>query len=272
MNINNSQEVINFNIKNAIEILNDQYNVWRNHVENGENVLYSLLDGCLDFHNFLVRDSEYQSAFKGMCRFSWHKNTGLTTLIAKTVFGVKNKQTYTYIKALDTALAKGVGADGAISMEQWLKENGGVSGVIRSDGGNSKAEIERAYRIRVAQEAERFGLKEKHGSLFSTDLANMIEHGSTDVVLLAQVDRKTGEFKVKWLSEEASIRNKLWETRGEAIMTTDAYRRNKDAYIEGIRQNNADVAAKICEAFSKITSIKKIERGVTNISKVCVEV
>jgi hypothetical protein len=92
-----------------------------------------------------------------------------------------------------------------------------------------------------------------------------------DVVLLAQVDRNTGEFKVKWLSEEESIRNKLWETRGEAIMMTDAYRRNKDAYIQSIREKNADVAAKICEAFSKITSLKKIEQGVTNISKVCVE-
>lgn len=271
MTSTNSNEVINFNLENAIAILNDKHRAWRAHVENGENILYTLLEECLDFHNFLVRESDYQSAFKGMCRFSWHKNTGLTTLIAKTVFGAKNKQTYTYIKALDAALAKGVGADGAISMEQWLKENGGVSGVIRNDGGNSKAEIERAYRIRIAQEAERFGLKDKYGSLFSTDLANMIEHGSTDVVLLAQVDRKTGEFKVKWLSEEASVRNKLWETRGEAIMTTDAYRRNKDAYIQSIREKNADVAAKICEAFSKITSLKKIEQGVGNISKVCVE-
>lgn len=266
-----SNEIINFNLERSIETLNDKYKEWRSYVENGENVLYSLLGECLEFHNFLVCDSEYQSAFKGMCRFSWHKNTGLTTLIAKTVFGVKNKQTYTYIKALDAALAKGVGADGAISMEQWLKENGGVSGVIRGDGNNSKAEIERAYRIRVAQEAERFGLKDKHGSLLSTDLANMIEHGSTDVVLLAQVDRKTGEFKVKWLSEEVGIRNKLWEIRGEAIMKTDAYRQNKDAYIQSIREKNADVAAKICEAFSKITSLKKIEQGVGNISKVCVE-
>lgn len=267
----NSQEVINFNIEKAISILNDKHKAWRAHVESGENILYSLLEECLDFHNFLVRESDYQSAFKGMCRFSWHKNTGLTTLIAKTVFGVKNKQTYTYIKALDTALAKGVGADGAISMEQWLKENGGVSGVIRGDGGNSKAEIERAYRIRIAQEAERFGFKDKYGAFVSKELVQEIEHGSSDVVLLAKVDRSTGEFTVKWLSEEHAIRNKLWEVRGESMMMTEAYRRNKDAYIQSIREKDADVAAKICEAFSKITSLKKIEQGAGAISKVCVE-
>ncbi|MEY4471765.1 MAG: hypothetical protein RL671_69 [Pseudomonadota bacterium] len=272
MNIENSNEVIKFNIEHTLNGLNEQYNNWRKHVQQGDGMLYTLLGACLDFHNFLVREADYQSAFKGFCNFSWHKNTGLTTLIAKMVFGAKNKQTYTYIKALDAALAKGIGSNGAIGMEQWLKENGGINGVIRVDGGNSKAEVERNYRIRIAQEAEKFELKDKFGSLFSADLAGMIEHGSTDVVLLAQVDRKTGEFKVKWLSEEVSIRNKLWEIRGEAIMTTDAYRRNKDAYIESIREKNAEAAAKICEAFSKITSIKKIEQGVANISKVCVEV
>lgn len=272
MTDNNSNEIINFNLERAIEILNDKHKVWRAHVDSGENILYSLLGECLEFHNFLVRESDYQSAFKGMCRFSWHKNTGLTTLIAKTVFGAKNKQTYTYIKALDAALAKGVGSDGAISMEQWLKENGGVSGVVRGDGGNSKAEIERTYRIRIAQEAERFGLKDKFGSFVSKELAQEIEHGSRDVVLLTEVDPNTGEFRVKWLSEEIGIRNKLWEIRGEAMMTTDAYRRNKDAYIESIREKNAEAAAKICEAFSKISSLKKIEQGAANISKVCVEV
>jgi len=268
----NSNEVIKFNLEHTLDGLRENYGLWRKHVEHGDSILYALLGACLEFHNFLVREADYQSVFKGLCSFSWHKNTGLTTLIAKMVFGAKNKQTYTYIKALDAALAKGIGTAGAMGMEQWLKENGGVSGVIRVDDGNSKAEVERNYRIRIAQNAEQFGLKDKHGSFFSADLANMIEHGSTDVVLLAKVDRNTGEFTVKWLTEEIGIRDKLWEIRGEAIMTTDAYRRNKDAYIEGIRQKNADAAAKICEAFSKITSIKKIERGAANISKVCVEV
>ena len=272
MNDNNSNEIINFNLKHALEILNDKHKVWREYAENGENILYSLISECLEFHNFLVRESEYQSAFKGMCHFSWHKNTGLTTLIAKMVFGAKNKQTYTYIKALDAALAKGIGTAGAVGMEQWLKENGGINGVIRVDGNKSKAEVERNYRVRIAQEAEKFGLKDKYGAFVSMDLVGEIEHGSNDVVLLASVDRKTGEFTVKWLSEEHGLRDKLWEMRGESLMMTDAYRRNKDAYIEGIRQKNADVAAKICDAFSKITSLKKIEQGAASISKVCVEV
>jgi hypothetical protein len=180
---NNSNELIKFNLENTLEGLRENYVTWCKHVEKGESILYALLGTCLDFHNFLVREADYQSAFKGLCSFSWHKNTGLTTLIAKMVFGATNKQAYTYVKALDAALAKGIGSNGAIGMEQWLKENGGINGVIRVDGGNSKSEIERAYRIRIAQNAEQFGLKDKHGSFFSADLANMIEHGSTDVVL-----------------------------------------------------------------------------------------
>ena len=272
MNIENSNEVIKFNIEHTLDGLRENYGHWRKHVEKGDSILYALLGACLEFHNFLVREADYQSVFKGLCSFSWHKNTGLTTLIAKMVFGAKNKQTYTYIKALDAAIAKGIGSNGAIGMEQWLKENGGINGVIRKDGEGSKAEIERVYRIRIAQNADQFGLKDKYGSFVSKELMSEIEHGSSDVVLLAEVDRNTGEFSVKWLSEEHGIRNKLWEIRGESMMATEAYRRNKDAYIESIREKNAEAAAKICEAFSKITSIKKIEQGVANISKVCVEV
>ena len=271
MTKNIPNEVIKFNVENKITGLQEIYENWVKHVDKGDGMLYTLLGACLDFHNFLVRESDCQSVFKGLCRFSWHKNTGLTTLIAKTVFGVSNKQTYMYIKALDKALAKGIGAEGAIGMEQWLKENGGVSGVIRNNSGNSKAEIERDYRIRIAQDSEKFGLMDKHASFVSPELASMIEHGSSDVVVLANVDRKTGQFTVKWLSEQDNIRNMLWELRGEAIMTTEAYRRNKDAYIESIRAKNEEIAAKITEALSKITSIKKIEQGVANINKVCVE-
>jgi hypothetical protein len=271
MTNNISNEVIKFNVEKEINGLQEVYAKLNKHVKQGDRMLYELLAACLEFHNFLVRDQDHQSVFKGLCRFSWHKNTGLTTLIGKTVFGVGNKQTYMYIKALDKALAKGIGTTGAIGMEQWLKENGGVAGVIKNGSGSSKAEVERNYRVRVALDSEMFGLKDKYHSFVLPDLASQIEHGSTDVVLLAKVDSKTGEFKIKWLSEEVGIRNKLWEIRGEAIMTTDAYRRHKDAYIERIRARNAETAAKICEAFSKITSIKKIEQGAANISKVCVE-
>lgn len=272
MNIQDANEVIKFNVEHALSILSDQYGDWLKHVNQGDNMLYALLSGCLDFHNFLVREADYQSVFKGLCNFSWHRNTGLTTLVAKMVFGADNKQVYTYIKALDAALAKGIGAEGAIGMEQWLKENGGVSGVVRKGAGSSKALIEREYRIHVAQRAEQFGLKDKYGSFVSMELANEIEHGSSDVVLLAEIDRKTGAFTVKWLSEEYGLRNKLWELRGEAMMMTEAYHRNKNAYIEGIRKHNAEIAEKICNTLSTVTSVKKIEKGVANISKVCLEV
>lgn len=272
MNIEKSNEIIKFDIGKVLNNLSEQYDDWVKHVKHGDNMLYDILSGCLDFHNFLVREADYQSVFKGLCKFSWHKNTGLTTLVAKVVFGANNKQVYTYIKALDAALAQGIGTEGAVGMAHWLKENGGVSGVIGKDAGSSKAKIEREYCIRIAQNAEQFGLADKHGSFVSMGLANMIEHGSTDVVLLANVDRNTGEFKVKWLTEEVEIRDKLWEIRGAAIMTTPAYERHKDTYIEGIRQKNAVAADKICEALSKITSLKKIKQGNANIGKVCVEI
>lgn len=271
MSIESANEVIKYNIERALNLLSEQYADWVVHVKQGENILYALLSGCLDFHNFLVRESDYQSVFKGLCTFSWHKNTGLTTLVAKMVFGSDNKQVYTYIKALDAALAKGIGAEGAMGMEQWLKENGGVSGVIRKVSGSSKTQIEREYRIRIAQNAEIFGFKDKYGSFVSKELANEIEHGSTDVALLATVDRKTGEFTVKWLSEEFGVREKLWEIRGESMMASDTYRRNKNAYIDIIREKNADMAEKITNALTTITSVKKIDKCVSNLSKVCIE-
>jgi len=270
MEIAKSTEVITYEVKQTITALDASYKAWLEHVKTGEGMLYSLLEECLTFHNFLLTNDEHQTAFKGFCRFNWHKSTPLMTLVAKQVFGHKNKQVYDYIKALNAAFAQGIGADGAMGLAQWLKENGGISGVISANKKPTKAEIERSFRIHVAGNAEQFGLVDRLSSFTSMEMAAAIEHGSGDIVILATVDRHTGKFQPKLISEDVPLRNKLWELRGEAIMETSEYHRNKDAFLEKLRQKNAVTAAKVANAFNKINSPKKTEEHVALISKVCV--
>lgn len=163
-----------------------------------------------------------------------------------------------------------IGADGKMGMAQWLKENGGISGVNSTGSSATKAEIERKFRIHVAGKAEQFGLVDRLGSFTSMEMAAAIEHGSGDIVILATVDRKTGKFQPKLISEDVSLREKLWEMRGAAIMETSEYHRNKDTFLEELRQKNAITAAKVANAFKKISSPKKTEEHVALIGKVCV--
>ncbi len=270
MEIAKSTEVITYEVKETITSLDARYKEWLDHVKAGEGMLYNLLEACLSFHNFLLANDEHQTAFKGLCLFNWHKSTSLMTLVAKQVFGPQNKQVYDYIKALNAAFAKGIGADDAMGMAQWLKENGGISGVISATKKPTKAEIERGFRIHVANNAEQFGLVDRLGSFTCAEMAAAIEHGSGDVVILATVNRQTGEFQPKLISEHVPLRNKLWELRGEAIMETEAYHRTKDAFLAKIRQKNAVYAAEVVNAFKKISSPKKTEEQIGIISKVCV--
>ena len=271
MIVNKTNEMINHEIREKVSHLSDEYKSLTDHNAIGEQKLYKLLEACLEFHYFLVSDSAYQSAFKGMCEFRWHKNTSLTTLIAKAVFG-ENKQVYSYIKALDLALAKRVGVDGSAGMAQWLKQSGGVSGVtkVRVDG--SKAKAERDFRIFVGQNIEIFGLKDKNLAFNCKDLSDHVEHGSQEVAILAKVDTKTGDFNALLLIEEESVMKILWEKRGEGIMTTDAYHRNKDNYLRNLRKTNARYASEVADAMSRITTLKKIAESNIDITKFSEEI
>ncbi len=269
MDIAQSKEVITHNVKQAVDLLTQQYSEWVAHVKAGDGLLYELLEGCLEFHNFLVSKDDYQVAFKGLCLFNWHRSTPLVVLVAKQVFGSRNKQVYDYIKALNAALAKGVGANGGIGMAQWLKENGGISGVVKANGNVSKAQIEREFRIHVAYNAAKFGLKDRLGSFICKEMAAGIVNASQDVVILATVDRKTGEFTPMLLCEDLGIRRTLWEMRGDAIMATPEYHRAKDTYLSDLAKKNAKTAAEVMNAFKKVPSAKKVQEQLDVISKVC---
>lgn len=250
--------------------MDNSYKEWLEHTRTGDGMLYNILEGCLNFHNFLLMNDEHQTAFKGICRFNWHKSTSLLTLVAKQVFGSHNKQVYGYIKALNAALAQGIGTDGTVGMAQWLKQNGGVAGVVRATDKQSKAEIERSYRIHVARNGKEFGLLDRISSFNSPQMAAAIEHGSGDVVILATVNRATGDFQPKFMTEYLPIRHKLWEMYGEAIMSTPNYHKKKDAFIGKIREANSVRAAEIEIAFKKVVPPKKVEEHTTIINNLCV--
>ena len=103
------------------------------------NMLYVLLEECLDFYRFLQKDERYATAFKNICGIKYNAKTKLANMIAQSVFG-KTKQTYAYAKVLMNGYKEEIGTEGNQSMLQWLSENNGINGVIRDGGSDSKAQ------------------------------------------------------------------------------------------------------------------------------------
>lgn len=237
MKMMKSVEVISHEVKETVGKLDQTYSDWVAHKKQGDFLLYDLLEKSLNFHNFLIANEEHQAAFKALCTFNWHKTTSLVTLIAKKIFGPKNKQVYDYVNALNAALKNGIGVNSSIGMAQWLKDNGGISGVTRNGPKASKPNVERQYRIQVGQNASEFGLKPKLGSFKNEKLVKLIEHGSNHVAILAKVDKNTGEFFPLMLSEQISICDELWKIYGEIIMRDPVYEKKKVEYISKIYVN-----------------------------------
>jgi len=238
-------EVLKFDLKSKIDQLSSQYEHWRKHMEEGDKLLYALLDSCLKFHKFLIANENYQTPFKDLCLFHWNRNTSMMTLVAKRVFGPNNKSVYPYIKALNLALQLGIGNEGEPSLSAWLKSNGGIAGVTKPPSNASQAQAERDFRIHLAHNYSQFGLTLQFKPFKSETLANQIQHGSKHIVVLLSYDKKTQEFQTLFMSEHAiRVRNML-EDMGDAIIDTGGYLKHREDYLGSLIKRNSAAAEEL---------------------------
>jgi hypothetical protein len=114
---------------------------WEKHQKIADDMLYYLLEETLSFYRFLKRDDKYEEAFKDICPVRYGKRTTLAQILVESIFG-KGKKTYAYKKAIVKAFDE-LDENEGMGMYQWLVNNGGVNGVIRSVRGvDKKAEDE----------------------------------------------------------------------------------------------------------------------------------
>lgn len=238
---------IKFEIENALEKLHKVHKEWTDLQQLTEKKLYTLLDGCLQLCYLAMSTDEHMSAFKGCCGFKWGRNTKLSVLVAKAVFGADAKQVHSYAKLLEIAIEQKVGKDGNDGMIKWLRDNGGISGITRggsktdniSSGNANFIELERMRTISIGRNFEDYGVSARYKFAVSE---KYLEHFEVnEVVLLCKIDRKNSELAVYWADESADTIDKYYEQIGEEVKNSAEYKRR--AYEKYAERKELEAAA-----------------------------
>ncbi|WP_157809151.1 hypothetical protein [Spiribacter roseus] len=247
-----SNEILTTKVQETLNELQSKHAEWDKQQRYADTLLYTLLEGCLDFYYFLRKDERFESAFKGMCGFKWNSSTTLASLITKSVFGAKAKKGYAYAKALIAAVDNGVGVSGAVGMAQWLKENGGVNGVIRDKAADAAAKAERDYKVWVGKNYERFGVRSKFEPIDAPQIVEMID--DEEFLLLVQRDTQTGKLIPKWYTDAEALREGIYIERGEALMEQSVYFEKRAEVIAELEREEDEATEKVLEALTAVKS------------------
>ena len=247
-----TNEMLTIEVEKTLTDLQNKHAEWDKQQRYADTLLYTLLEGCLDFYYFVRKDDRYESAFKSVCDFKWNGRTTLATLITKAVFGAKAKKGYAYAKALAEAVRSEVGLNGNVGMAQWLKENGGVNGVIRNEKGESKAQAERDYQILVGKNSERFGVKSKVAPIHAPQLAEVI--GDEECVMLVERNGDTDELIVKWMTNSDAIKDSMYEGLGKLTMGKEVYREKRADVMAELEQEGDEATQEVLKALNAVKS------------------
>ncbi|SDU21734.1 hypothetical protein SAMN05216296_2460 [Pseudomonas pohangensis] len=237
-------------IQKTLTDLKLQHKTWNAQLQTAETSLYNLLDGCLDFYYFLRKSESYESAFKSLCYFKWNSTTKLSTLIAKSVFGEENKQHYAYAKAIQKAIENDIGIAGEVSMQQWLKQNGGVNGVIRTNETAIKENILREHLIEVAKKAHDLGFIPKIAKFKNKQLAEIMS--SRECLLLCVVDEKTGDIALKYISTDENLVKLTYEEFGKFIVRSPKYEEGKQKLHDKLELERQKASVEVSSKLGRI--------------------
>lgn len=250
-------------IFNTLKALRDGYDGFVKQQRVAENKLYSVLEGCLDFYYFLQTSDAHSLAFKNMCDFKFKADTKLVLLIAKAVFGKDNKQHYAYAKALENAVELEIGKDDSKTMAEWLRQNGGVNGVIRLTQTSPAADIVEdfgEYVITTRQGYENINKDiREHYSFTNKHLCKAVDSEQRyDCFLYVTVDRSGDQVKIQNFVIGEECVKKMYKLLQKEVGNT--YIKNSKLFGEykKLRQKQAKEAAErtdeVAEHLKKIAN------------------
>ncbi len=257
VDVQKAQEQLVVEVEATLQRLQSQRVTWQKHQTQSDTMLYVLLEGCLEFYYFLREKESDESACKSLCHFKWNTKTKTTMLIAKSVFGDQQKTTNAYARALERAVEMKIGKPNEHSMLAWLQSNGGVNGVIRKEGSTvSASTLEREHRIEVGKNFYRYGVKCKL-KFADESLANSL--GSGDCLILVHTNPTTKQLEIRWVTQEESLVDEMYNQLGESVMKTQAYSKSRTKVAAEMANELADaqevvsselkrIADKVCSA------------------------
>jgi hypothetical protein len=258
--VNTSNDVTN-SVTEAVQKLKSEYEIWQRHQKDSDNMLYVLLENCLEFYYFLRQNEQYESAFKSTCHFKWNGKAKITQLIAKSIFG-DNKRASVYARAIETAALQKIGKDGQTSMLAWLQSNGGVNGVIRSENPNKSASSAlKDKEEEVGRNAERYGVRCKITPFINEEFKAF---PSGDWLFLCSVCKTTGEIKMKWFSQTESLVNSAYAELGSHVMNSQNYKERHLAVEAETAVKRAEAHGAVGDELQRILEKIKNRRAETS--------
>ena len=246
-------------VRNTLNTLQQAHSKWNEQQRITDNMLYVLIEECVGFYRFIKSDERYETAFKNVCGITFRHKTSLANVIAKCVFG-KTKQTYAYGKAMLKAVEDNIGAEGEISVLQWLSENGGVNGVIRD--GTSDTKAEREHLINVATHYGKYYVEKGLGSVeVSEHLLNYKELRDGNMcVLIGMVKDKKVHISIFGTSNAKLVMD-VYADVGKQITQTEEYERNAEQATKALEEMNAEAIAEVGKKMDAIQKRMKKEEA-----------
>lgn len=248
-------------VKQTLNTLQQAHSKWNEQQSITDNMLYVLIEECVGFYRFIKSDERYETAFKNVCGVTFRHKTSLANVIAKCVFG-KTKQTYAYGKAMLKAVEDNIGAEGVISILQWLSENGGVNGVIRD--GTSDTKAEKQHLMNVAKNFGKFYIKRNLATVKLSDyLLNYKELVDEQmVILVGQVKAKENKLHIHTFgSSNERIVNDVLADVGKEITYTAEYQRNAVKVTKALEEMDAKAIEEVGKEMDKIQKKMRAEEA-----------
>jgi hypothetical protein len=246
-------------VESTLGELRKQYSAWRTHQTESDNMLYVLLENCLDFYYFLRQNEQYEAAFKSLCHFKWNAKSKVTLLIAKAVFGEKTKMSNAYARAIEKAALQQVSKEGQPSMLSWLQASGGVNGVIRNDNPQKSATAAlRDQKEEVGRNYRRYKVRCRVEPFVNKQMANFI---SGEWVLLCRVNSSSGEVEVVYPTQNEQLVSALYSEFGGNIMQSDSYKKRRIAVEAEIALERAQAADVVGEELQRILDKARKDGG-----------
>ncbi|WP_139216060.1 hypothetical protein [Marinobacter sp. DSM 26671] len=197
-------EILDVDVKGTMAYtlgqLREKHGLWEAQKDRADKVLHRLMGECLSLYRLCCKSEVYEQALKSCVDFKFGKNTKLTIIISKAIFG-NSKKHYAYAKALDKAIENQVGVDENMTMFDWLQQEGGINGVIRKskEYDRSKDKEFGEYVLDGYYNFDRMKDSLKPSFTFENKhICNIVdEQGRNDCFLYAVVERGGEKVKIQ---------------------------------------------------------------------------
>ena len=240
---------VEIEIRKSIENLKSKQAVWSEHQKIADNLLYVLIEECVDFYKFLNKDEKNLDAFKNVALVKFRHRTKVYNVLAQLIFG-KTKQTYAYGKAINLAFTNGIGDNGKITVLQWLQDNGGVNGVIRESGSDTTEQKKHYYDIACNYQhyLPNVKLPKVNGNNFTKNLIGK------QIVIIGKVNENNEiQLLTSGVCKEALLTDVLVE-EGKMITQTEEYKKNAYEAEKKVTIEKKQAEEKIVKELEKIGS------------------